>query len=495
MRTALYIRVSTQEQADEGFSISAQHDRLHAFCQSQGWNVCEVYTEEGQSAKDMDRPELQRLLKDAQSGLFDVVLVYRLDRLTRSVMDLYTILETFKRHNVKFKSATELYDTTTAMGQLFITLVAALAEWERNNLSERVRFGMEQMVREGKRPGSKLPYGYDKDGNVIEEERMILRELRRLYMDGDGFKGVAVKLNQRGMLRRGRHWGAQRVFEVLDNPFYAGKIRWGGKKPNGKYATRKKEELVNCIIVDSDHEPIFTWDEYTEQTNRMKRRSFNGYTKIREYWFAGVLRCAKCGSAMTGRYHENKRQDGSKNRILSYICANRQMGEGCTMPMFRQELVEHLVMDWIANVKLDRERIESMKQKSKREQKRNESELTILRKELNKIRERKKKWQYMMVEDLITEQDYRQRKAEEDQNEFAVMEQIETIEQAAAVDESPSISLMLQLPELWKVIDDKEKNELVTSIFSYIELDTPLERAHGKKGQFIPSFISRAEYN
>lgn len=496
MKVAIYVRVSTDEQAEEGYSIAAQRDRLLAFCMSQGWEVVGTYIDDGVSAKDLERPELKRLLNDMESALFDVVLVYRLDRLTRSVIDLYTLLQRFERHNVKFKSATEVYDTTTAMGRLFITLVAALAQWERENLGERVRFGMEQMVREGKRPGGPVPFGYAPDGiTVIEEEKEICRELRRLYMvERLGFRSIAVNLNQRGMLKRGEEWAAQTVWYVLDNPFYAGKIRWGERNKKGTYTSRKKEDHVNCIYQDGQQETIFTWEEYEEHTLRMKRRSFNGYTKVREYWFAGVLRCAKCGSRMTGRYHQNKRQDGSYRKILSYICANRQQGKGCTMPMFRQELVEHLLMEYLRKIKLDFGKMEDMSAEATVKNDDVKREVEKLRAELRKVEERSKKWQYMFVEDLITADDLRKRKAEDQMQREAIENRItELSNMTEEVNEHKQ--MMIDLLDMWDVLEDGEKNDIIQTIFADIILDTPLERAHGRKGQFIPSSIVEVKYN
>lgn len=234
MKVATYVRVSTDEQAKEGFSIPAQRERLRAFCESQGWEIVEEYIEEGWSAKDLDRPQMQRLLKDIKKGNIDIVLVYRLDRLTRSVLDLYLLLQTFEKYNVAFRSATEVYDTSTAMGRLFITLVAALAQWERENLAERVKFGIEQMIDEGKKPGGHSPYGYkfDKDFNctIIEDEANTVRMIYRMYCDGYGYHSIAKRLNELGIKPRiAKEWNHNSVRDILTNDIYIGTYRWGNK--------------------------------------------------------------------------------------------------------------------------------------------------------------------------------------------------------------------------------------------------------------------------
>src|SRR5690625_1264812 len=182
MKTAIYVRVSTEEQAKEGYSVSAQMKRLKAFTVSQGWDIHDVYADEGISAKNTKRPQLQRMIKDIKSDKVDVVLVYRLDRLTRSVFDLYKLLETFEKYDCKFKSATEVYDTTTAMGRMFITIVAALAQWERENHGERVAMGFEEKVKQGKCPFNFSPIGYDLNKEksklyINESEAIIIREI------------------------------------------------------------------------------------------------------------------------------------------------------------------------------------------------------------------------------------------------------------------------------------------------------------------------------
>lgn len=501
MRIAGYGRVSTDEQVNEGYSLDAQREKMINFCKSQNdWELTEIYIEEGKSAKNLDRPELQRLLSDAQSGKFDVVLVYRLDRLTRSVSDLYELLRLFEEQSIKFKSVTEVYDTTTAMGKLFITIVAALAQWERENLSERVRFGMEELVREGKWHGGPVPYGYSWDNemmSLVSDEVSTLKLLRQIYMSGDGLGSTAKKLNALGKLRRGKVWSSQSVWYTLDNPFYAGKFRYGEKKKNGKYASRKKEELVNVIWADSGFPLVYTWEEYQEHRERMKIKEFVGYSKKREYRFTGVLRCARCGATLIGRPYKYNKVDGTKTEpVYNYVCANKSLSKGCTMPLLKQSIAEKLIMEYISQISISQSRIDEIADTSERD-KVNVTEIDKLNKELRNVADRRKKWQYMFVEGLISADDLRERKKEEEDNERIINERLSEIKADCAGVKQSTLNKLLSLPELWSVLSDTDKRELMQTVFKRVVIECEVEsgRKHARKGKTLPFVIKDVEYN
>lgn len=502
MRVVIYIRVSTEEQAKEGYSLDAQKERLLNFCKSQeGWGIVEVYVEEGRSAKDLNRPELQRLLKDANNGKFDVVLVYRLDRLTRSVLDLYELLQLFEKNSIKFKSATEVYDTTTAMGKLFITIVAALAQWERENLSERVRFGMEQLVREGRWHGGPVPFGYTWTGEtmeIVEEEYKTLRELRKIYMSGEGLGSTAKFLNALGLNRRGKPWSAQSVWYTLDNPFYAGKMRYGEKKKNGKYASRKKEQLVNVIWSKTNFPTVYTWEEYQEHKSRMKRKEFYGHSKKREYLFTGVLRCARCGATLIGRPYRNTKADGTKTEhVYNYICSNRSLSKGCNLPLLRQHIAEEMILEYIKDKKLKEEKILEISAKETTHKKDTIVQVEKLNKELKTIADRRKKWQYMFAEDLINLNDFKKRKNEEEEKEKLINEKLEELQAKTFGISKENLKRFFELPDLWQVLDDNDKKELAQIIFEKIVIECEVETGKGVagKGRALPFYIKELKLN
>lgn len=502
MKVAGYIRVSTEEQAKEGYSLDAQREKLINFCKSQNdWELVEVYPEEGKSAKDTNRPELQRLLRDARSGMYDVILVYRLDRLTRSVIDLYDMLQMFEEHSIKFKSATEVYDTTTAMGKLFITIVAALAQWERENLSERVRFGMEELVRKGNWHGGPVPYGYEWTGKtmlIVDEEANILRTLRDTYMSGEGLGSTAKKLNALGLMRRGKKWSSQSVWYTLDNPFYAGKIRYGEKKKNGKYASRKKEQLVDVIWSETNFPTIYTWEEYQEHKARMERKEFYGHSKKREYLFTGVLRCARCGATLIGRPYRNTRVDGTKTEnVYNYICSSRSLSKGCDLPLLRQHIAEDLLLKHIKKKKLEESKIlDQLKSKTPNRQK-NVLEIEKLNKELKNITERRKKWQYMFVENLINVSDFKERKNEEDIKEQLINEKIKELQSETIGVSKENLNRFFELPDLWEVLDDNDKRELTQILFKKIVIECEVKTGRGVagKGRSLPFYIKELKLN
>lgn len=496
MKAAIYVRVSTSMQVEEGYSLDAQLDRCKAYAVSQDWEVVETYIEEGESAKDLDRTEMKRMISDAEQGLFDVLLVYRLDRLTRSVRDLHTLLRMFDKNNIKFRSATEVYDTTSAMGRLFINIVASLAEWERENLGERVRFGMETLVKGGKWHGGTVPEGYRWDGetmHIVPEEARVIRELRRVYMAGNGFGSTATYLNSRGMLRKtGAPWSQFGVEYILSNPFYAGKMKYGTKKKDGTYASKKKEQSVDVIWSDTEFPTIFTWEEYQEHSERMRRRQFYGTSKKYEYWFTGVLRCSRCGYAMLGRMRKK-----AKGVYTIYQCSNRTRSMGCDMPLLRQNVAEKLILSYVKGIKLGFDEVSAAAENIQEKSDNIDDQLKDLQKKLNALLERRKKWQYMLVEDLITESDFRDRKREDDEMERLLREQIEELKAMNAGYNVQTASLLTDFSDMWEEADDAEKKELMHAVFESIYVDCDVQTGTGVsgKGRSLPFRVTAATYN
>lgn len=491
MRVVIYVRVSTDMQAEEGYSLDAQIASCKAYALSQSWEVVSVYVEEGESAKDLNRTELKRLLADAGNNTFDVLLVYRLDRLTRSVRDLHNLMDMFERFGIKFRSATEVYDTTTAMGRLFITIVAALAEWERGNLSERVKMAMDQLVEEGKFPGGIVPYGYTWDGefmHLVPEEFAILRELRRLYMSGLGGRTIAKQLNLTNRLRRGKPWSGEMVIYVLENPFYAGKIRRGGKDERGKYLHRKRIDRVNTKVRDHQYPTVFTWEEFEEHNAILIKREKYGNSNKADYWFSGVLRCSRCGSKMKAAFYQNRRKDKTKyDPVTFYRCYSSAKGYGCNLPMLRQSVAEELIIAHVRSMgeSLDLSADEVAAAFAIEEEKNDvsEQELEQLQKDLNALGERRKKWQYMFAEDLITENDFRSRKREEDEKERIMLGEMDRVKASQIGATSEVRKYLLDFESMWRKSDDAGKKELMQIIYEYIEVECDVPDGMDKKGK------------
>ncbi|WP_339259516.1 recombinase family protein [Paenibacillus sp. FSL R5-0713] len=493
MKAAIYIRVSTDMQAEDGFSIEGQRTRLESFIQSQDWSVHDYYIDEGKSAKDLNRPEMQRMLQDMEDKQFDVIVVYKLDRLTRSVADLHGLLKRFDQYGVKFKSSTEVFETTTAMGRFFITLVGAMAEWERETISERVRFGVEQMIIEGRRPGGVIPYGYTQNEELIPEEASLIRYARDLYMGGMGYKAIAMKLNREGKLRRGQEWTSATAAYTLENPYYAGILRLGSKTSDGNYANGNRDKRVKCLYGDGSHEPIFTKVEYEQTKELMERRTQGGYSRVLTYWFSGVLRCGRCGAAMFGRMSTARSTTRGTIRTPYYICSNKHSNKSCDMPTFRQVHVEHLVMEYISKIKWDMKTAGEIAAGMEQAVADKQDEAAEARREINRIAERREKWQYMFVEGLIGKDAIRKKIAEEDAAEEAARKKLASVKNSLSV--MPDTAVLEDLQTLWKHMDDEEKKTMVYEVFEKIVLNTPETNVKGVKNKFFKADIEDIKFN
>ncbi|MGI6186232.1 MULTISPECIES: recombinase family protein [Bacillales] len=465
MRTAVYIRVSTEEQAKEGFSVAAQRERLLAYIRSQGWTLADIYADEGESAKDTRRPALQRMLADVRLGRIDVVLVYRLDRLTRSVLDLYRLLSQFERYGVRFKSCTEVYDTTTAIGRLFITLVAALAQWERENLAERVKLGMEQMVRERKRPGGPPPYGYEwQDGRLVVHptEGEAVRGMFRHFLAGWTPRQIAEWANHEGF--RGKHgarWSPGAVTRLLKNPVYYGALRWNYAE-GGQRLNRPEK----WMLVERAHPAIVDASTFAAVQQRLaERRSLHPRVLSSPFIFSGLLYCSRCGSPMRGKTARTKKPNGKRYTHHYYLCKNRQKG-GCQAAAIREdrlarEVISHLHRYGEELRAACREAVASGAA---------QTEMAAAEALLKKCRQRRKRWEDAYAEGLITLGEYRAKLGELKQAEQEALAAAQCRPLAAVSDEWQE--MLADWSSIWESATREERRQLADILLRRLEADT-----------------------
>lgn len=465
MRVALYIRVSTEDQAREGYSIQAQKNKLEAYCVSQGWDVVGFYIDDGYSAKDLERPEMKRMLKHIEQGLIDCVLVYRLDRLTRSVLDLYKLLEIFERHNCKFKSATEVYDTTTAMGRMFITIVAAMAQWERENLAERVRMGMQEKARQGKWAVSTAPFGYDIDRAtdtlvINQQEAVTVRKIYDMYLSGTGMNKIALSLNNQGILTKsGAAWTSNKVKYILTNPIYIGTMRYNYRVNNDNYF--EVESAVPAIISE----------EVFERAQKIieKRKTAHPRSATSEFVFSGVAKCARCGAPLAGKYGFSRR--GEKiHRPRSYYCTKQKIGL-CDQPNMSERFIEQKFLQFLKDIEFN-ERLLANIESGNEEEKHIEERREWIQTELKAIEKRRVKWQYAWANDTISDDDFRQRMKEENEKEEALKKELEQIQpKKEKTSETDVKEVIRNIIVNWSFLEPVEKKMLLQMVVKKMIID------------------------
>ncbi len=239
-RVAIYIRVSTLDQAREGYSLEAQEKTLRKWCDDRKYIVFDLYADRGISGKDIEhRPDMNRLLKDAKENKFDTVLFWALSRFTRSVSDLYSTMKNFQKWNVSMVSYTEAFDTSTPMGRAMIGIVGVFAQLERELTSERVSAAMEERASQGKRTCSEV-LGYDKSGKdslvINESEAEYVRFCFKQYLIRKNLSEVAKEARERGYRgKRGKMPEAWSIQKIITRPIYCGYNSFCGNIYKGNF--------------------------------------------------------------------------------------------------------------------------------------------------------------------------------------------------------------------------------------------------------------------
>jgi len=219
-RAVGYLRVSTVEQASEGLSLANQEAKIKAFALAKDWDLIGIYRDEGVSAKDLNRDGIQKVIQGCQRHEFDVVIIYKLDRLTRSVRDLgYLTQDVFEKTGVDFSSIQDNFDTTTANGTLVLNILGSVAQWERDIIAERTKEVLRFKALQGKRVGQ-IPYGWrlGEDGEsllAIEHEQTVIGFMKSLRKKGCSYRAICEELTRRGYAPVGQKWYPMSVSNIL----------------------------------------------------------------------------------------------------------------------------------------------------------------------------------------------------------------------------------------------------------------------------------------
>jgi DNA invertase Pin-like site-specific DNA recombinase len=231
VRAAIYIRVSTEEQAEEGFSLEAQEERLKAYCEAQGWDIAGVYADKGHTGRKINTRDAYKKMLDERDQ-WDTILVMKMDRIHRNSKNFMIMMEDLEKWDKKFTSMQEELDTSTSIGRFVVDMIQRIAQLESEQIGERTYMGMAQKAQTGGLLGFNPPYGYEISNNdlqIIENEATVVREIFSQYQSGESMSSIADSLNSRAVqTRRGGLWTLYSIRQILHNPAYAGYRRWDG---------------------------------------------------------------------------------------------------------------------------------------------------------------------------------------------------------------------------------------------------------------------------
>jgi site-specific DNA recombinase len=359
IRCAIYTRKSTEEGLEQEFNtLDAQREACEAFVASQkgeGWELApDRYDDGGYSGGNTDRPALQRLMADVAEGRVNVVLVYKLDRLSRSLLDFTKLMEVFDAKEIAFVSITQKFDTSTSMGRLMLHILLSFAQFEREMISERTRDKMGAARRKGKWVGGTLVLGYDVDPDggrlvVNEEEAARVREVFELYVKEQSLVGTVEKLNERGWTtkswttRRGRvHEGSRfdkaNLYGMLSNVSYTGRV------------------LHKGTVYPGEHPPIIDTPTFERTQGILRRNGRTGGATVRNKHGAllkSLVRCVPCNASMIHTWTLK----GRTRRYRYYLClrAQKEGWAACPTKTIPAGEVEKYVVDRIRAIASDKE--------------------------------------------------------------------------------------------------------------------------------------------
>ena len=314
MRCAVYVRVSTDDQRDNGYSIDSQLRMIKEYCEKNDYSIIDVYNDAGHSGKDLMRPEMQRLLADIKSKKIDKLIAIKVDRLTRNNYDGFWLLNYCEEHDVKIELILEPYDVSTANGEMIFGMNLVFGQRERKEIGARTKRAMEEMALEKIHP-SKAPYGYirNKETGHLEIEPIeaqVVKEIFELCKQGKSTRNIATIMKDNNAYLKQGKWASDRVYKILTNSIYIGIFEYGKYK-------RKPQDILR---VENYCEPIIdevTWNTTRNVLVKNKHSNYGEYIHL----FSGLVKCPICRNIMSSS--ESFKYPNGKLKVYYHLrCKN-----------------------------------------------------------------------------------------------------------------------------------------------------------------------------
>ena len=354
-RAAIYVRVSTQYQVDRA-SLPVQRSELVNYAKY-ALDIPDfvIFEDAGYSAKNTDRPDYQQMMARIRTGEFSHLLVWKIDRISRNLLDFAAMYSELKQLGVVFVSKNEQFDTSSAMGEAMLKIILVFAELERNMTAERVSAVFLSRANDGIWNGGKVPFGYAYDKqtktfSILEDEAKTVRLIYALYESSKSLVTVSKALNERGIkTRNGSEWSPTTVHTMLSNPFYSGTYRYNYRNESDPHhhVPKKKEDW---ILVKNHHPAIVSPEHQAAVELILASKSYGKnqtYQRKNIHAFAGLLTCGYCGSTMAATI-DRARADGWRPSV--YICSRRRMSNDCQNKYVSDVTLGPFVPNFFANL-------------------------------------------------------------------------------------------------------------------------------------------------
>jgi site-specific DNA recombinase len=497
IRCGIYTRKSTEEGLDQAFNtLDAQREAAESFINSQrqeGWTALpQKYDDGGYTGANMDRPALKQLLADVQAGTVNCVVVYKVDRLSRSLLDFARIMEILDKHGATFVSVTQQFNTTSSMGRLTLNVLLSFAQFEREMISERTRDKMSAARRKGKWVGGNPVIGYDvapQGGSlsVNQEEAERVRAIFALYLDLGSLIPVVEELHCRGWrmklwtTREGRQAGGKPIaknnlYNLLTNMIYVGKVSFGGEVYNGEHDR----------IVDDE-----TWNKVQSALNRNGRRGGRNIGNKYSALLKGLVRCGTCDVGMVHTYVSKK------NKLYRYyVCvkAHQRGWAQCETRSVSAPALEDAVLEKLRGVARNpamlREVLQQLNEHRQKDLAEIESERTDIERELKKMAQGMKTTVSMFGKagpqaDLATDRLAElQDRISHLNSRLTELRQHGAAIEAKGVDATDVEEALHEFESLWDQLSTWEKERFIRALVENVRYD-------GKTGMVTVGFRSR----